>query len=205
MPVSRAEVVIDGFLHPRALSLLRRMIRTAHVMVRAATLPVTSESTHRLPLCSSCLFTLSIHSNNAYSLNISRWIPHPLIHTPIKHLSRTLTTPQHNAIRHDTTRHDVTAASLPYLSYPRHLTTLLITHPHPYHPHPKPSTPHISHPHLKPPHHARRQHASAQATGSAARYVRQRQGSGVALAVRRSAAARQPCIKGLWRGRRSRR
>jgi hypothetical protein len=109
-------------------------------MVRAATLPVTSESTHRLPSCSSCLFTFSIHSNNAQMFHAESHL-----HLPT-HRSNTsrVHSPRHSATQRNTTRHDVTAASLPYLSYSRHLTTLLITpslsspsqtqHPHISHP-----------------------------------------------------------------------
>jgi hypothetical protein len=181
-------------------------------MVRATTLPVTSESTHRLPSCNICLLTISIHSNNAFGLNISRCIPplhtHPHPSSTPRILSRHVTA-QRNTTRHDTTQHDVTAASLPYLPYLRYLTTLLTT------PSPSPSSlsqnpasltslipisnpiPPISHP-SQTATHPRRQHASAQATGPAARYVRQRQGRGVALrsqTPRSSEAA--PRIKGF--------
>jgi hypothetical protein len=183
---------------------MREASRTALAMVRATTLPATFESTHRLPSCSSCLFTIPIHSNNAFGLDISRWVPPP----PTTHPSNTSRVlPCHVTAQYDAAQNDVTAAaSLPCLPYLRYLTTLLII------PSPSLSSPsqtqHPSHlsslsDHTSTPS-ARLstpQHASAQATGSAARYVRQRQGSGVALAVRRSAAARQLCIKGLWRGR----
>jgi hypothetical protein len=133
MPTARAEVVIDGFLHSLALSVLRRMIRTALAMVRAATLLVTDGLTRRLPSCSSCLVTFSIHSNNAQ------------VPTHRSNTSRVYS-PRHSATQYDTTRHDVTAASLHCLSYPRYLTTLLIT------PSPSPSSPsQTQHPHISHP------------------------------------------------------
>jgi hypothetical protein len=85
-------------------------------MVRATTLAVTSESTHRLPPCSSCLFTFPIHSNNAYGLNISRWVPR-LLPTHRSNTSR-VHSPRHSATQYDTTRHDTTRRDRRLLTLP---------------------------------------------------------------------------------------
>jgi hypothetical protein len=100
----------------------REASRIALAVVRATTLPVTSESTHRLPSCSCCLFTFSIHSNNVQMFHAEYHLHLPTHRSNISHVLSHHATAQRN-----TTRHDVTAASLPYLSYPRYLTTLLIT------------------------------------------------------------------------------
>jgi hypothetical protein len=120
---------------------MREASRTALAMVRATTLPATFESTHRLPSCSNCLFTISIPTDNTYApkcfmLNPTSTYP-PTHPTP---LASSLAMLQHNTTRHSTARRERRRLlTLPNLPNPR-LQPFLSSHPHPYHPHLKPST-----------------------------------------------------------------